>query len=151
MKEWKQYPACLPQWDEALLARCNQRTAAFGLVLSPRDMEDLLTQARQVLLDTGRMEFGPGCLEKLAAAFGASPYLHQGDYAGTLGELQEIFYHWKNACRDRAGDDEVIAAMAAVYEQRARGSTDYLAGMDREEIWQVIRTRQCQEEEAWDG
>lgn len=133
---------CLFPWGETMLSRCNQRSEPFGLALSRRELEDLAIQGQQALLDTGRMEFGAGCLEGLVAAFCASPYLQQADYAAALGELQEIFYHWKNACRDRAGDQEILSAMAAAYDRIAHGSTDYLAGLDGEEIWSLIQTEE---------
>ena len=133
-----------------MLSRCNQRSEPFGLALSRTELEDLAIQGQQALMDTGRMEFGAGCLEGLIAAFCASPYLRQEDYAETLGELQEIFYHWKNACRDQAGDQEILSAMAVAYDQVARGSTDYLAGLDREEIWSLIQTGELPGKEEGD-
>lgn len=108
------------------LAACNAACSRFGLILTPRELEELAEARQQALTATGRVEFGGGILPKLAAAFCGSPYLNAEDYAATLAELQEAFYYFKNESRDALSDDELLRRMAELYDGPAGGSMDYL-------------------------
>ena len=85
------------------------------------------------------MEFGEGVLPQLARAFCSSPCIQPADYADTLAELQDLFYRFKGDCRERLADDELIDAMALVF-QRTGGSLEFLAGMEPEELCLIART-----------
>ena len=134
-------PVC-PVAVKGALLRCNEATAAQGLALTIQDWEELQAGRRAALADTGRVEFGPGIVTELARAVSASPYLRQENYAETLDHLQDLFYHWKGLCREQASDREVIDALAALFDDPAQGSADYLDGLSGEEILHYIRTGQ---------
>ena len=129
----------LPQLRALQLATCveglrksNDLSAQFGLVLSEPQMLALAQQRQEVLLETGRVEFGEGVLTKLVTAFCGSPYLCQANYEETLAELQELFYYFKNEGRDRLSDDELIAGMKRIFDGPAQGATEYLSGVPAE-------------------
>ena len=96
------------------------------------------------------MEFGLGIVTDLAKAVRASPYLRQDNYAETMDHLQDLFYHWKGLCREQASDREVIDALAALFDDPAQGSADYLDGLTGEEILRYIQTGQKPGEGASD-
>lgn len=125
--------------DAKLLAACNDKTRAYGLLLSPADLKELGAAREKALAATGRVEFGCGVLEKLAAAFCDSPYLGQPDYCETLSILQDLFYHFKKECCERAADDDLLEAMKRIYNGPAHGSTLYLADIGPEVMLQIIR------------
>lgn len=124
----------------AELGRYNHQSEPFGLTLSEQALERLSQARFQVLEDTRRIEFGEGILGKLITAFCDSPYLSQIDYEETLLELQELFYLFKNECPDFISDDELIQAMHLIYQEVAKGSLDYLSGIDRKTIVQIAIT-----------
>ncbi len=111
-----------------------------GLSLSSRAMEQLAIQRRELLLETGRVEFGEGILPKLTARFQDSPYLCQHDYEETLFSLQELFYHYKNECQDLLSDDELLEAMCLIYNEVSCGSTEFLADIPWEDMYRAGRT-----------
>lgn len=82
------------------LAQANQVTSRYGLVLTEQQMLSLTQRRQEALVATGRVEFGDGVLHLLAETFCDSPFLCPANYEETLGELQELFYYFKNECRD---------------------------------------------------
>ena len=89
------------------LTQANQITSQYGLVLTEQQMLSLLQQRQEALEATGRVEFGDGVLHLLAERFCDSPFLCPANYEETLGELQALFYYFKNECRDRLTDREL--------------------------------------------
>lgn len=114
------------------LEQSNQISARYGLVLTGAQMEALAQRRFEVLEEMGRVEFGVAVLPKLAEAFCDSPYLCQSNYEETLGELQELFYYFKNESGDRIADDELIAGMKRIFDGKAQGATEYLSGVPME-------------------
>ncbi len=123
-----------------MLTRCNCRSAQYGLTLSAAGLERLLTERSDALRQTGRLEVGEGILPTLVDAFRSSPYLISGNYEETLSELQELFYQLKNECRDLVSDQELVDAMALIFNEAAQGSVDYLAELDWRTIYRVAVT-----------
>lgn len=130
------------------LSSCNALTEAYGLTLSQGQMLALAEGRLQALQDTDRVEFGEGILKKLITAFRDSPYLCRQNYAETIGELQDIFYHFKNESGERLTDDELIAVMKECFDGAAQGSTDYLAGTALQILCRKLRGWEAGEEEA---
>lgn len=121
------------------LRECNQFTAKFGLKLTESQIMNLVESRFNALRDTGRMEFGEGILKKLIYAFCSSPYLTQDNYEETMIELQDSFYYYKNESMDQFSDDELIDFMRKVFNGRAQGSVEYLAGTSLEELCRYTR------------
>ena len=126
------------QTIEALEA-CNAVTLRFGLTLTQPQMQALAERRFSALQETGRVEFEEGVLHKLALAFCDSPYLLQEEYADTLAALQDLFYYFKGEAEEAIPDDELIFAMKEMYDGRAQGSLDYLAGTSLEQLCRNVR------------
>ncbi len=116
------------------LAQANQVTSRYGLVLTEQQMLSLTQRRQEALVATGRVEFGDGVIHLLAETFCDSPFLCPANYEETLGELQELFYYFKNECRDRLTDREVLDGMKRLFDGVAQGATEYLAGVPVEAL-----------------
>lgn len=124
--------------ENALLA-CNARTERCGLALSAGEMTGLVAARRVALQDTGRVEPGAGALPRIIDAFCDSPYLTQSTYADTLGVLQDLFYAFKNETEESLTDEELIDAMAAIFNGRAQGSLEYLENLTPGDLWRTVQ------------
>lgn len=124
---------------EAALQEVNQRVQGHALVLSPKEMHMLARRHVQVLQHTGRVEFGEGILPKLAFAFCDSPYILPAEYAATLAELMECFYHFKNETGDAVGDDALLDYMKRGFDGAAHGSVEYLRDTLLEQLAETVR------------
>ena len=119
------------------LRECNAYSGRFGLTLFENEIAELAESRAEALRASGRIEFGGGILPKLIRAFCGSPFIEQENYADVLSELQEIFYYFKNETRDRLTDDELIELMVKVFNGRAQGSAEYLAGLTAEALARI--------------
>ena len=135
--EWMQQVFSVCQME--MLAKANEKTERFGLVLSQEEMEALLEQRKEILKREERIEFGEGILPKLVYTFCDSGYLSQQDYADTLGRLQEIFYQFKNEMQDRVTDEELLDFMREQFDEVCFGDLDYLESTCLAEFAQAVR------------
>lgn len=109
------------------LSEYNQIGARYGLMLSESQLSRLIEGRYAALSETDRVEFGSGVLKELIYSFCDSPYIDQSNYEDTLMTLQELFYTFKNECRDRLSDDELIRNMKIAFDHRLHGSLEALA------------------------
>ena len=113
----------IPRVEGAVL---NEKTAPFGLILSPSQIAALQKQEGQALSRTGRVCFGKSILPRLAAAFAGSAHIQACDWADTLGELTDLFYALKRETEDALSDEELTARMVRTFDGPAQGSTTLL-------------------------
>ena len=123
----------------AELKSCNEVTKEYGLILNDAQIAELADGRQKALKDTDRVEFNGGILKKLILAFCDSPYLTQDNYLGTMYDLQEAFYFFKNESYDTISDDEIIEHMRTYYDGYAQGSTEYIIGTSLEELCRFAR------------
>ncbi len=108
------------------LLKCNEVSARFGLQLSETEIDELIENRRETLERCGRIEFGGGVIQKIIMEFFDSPFLYQDNYVGTLMELQECFYYFKNESLETLSDDELIKLMKKYFDDVCQGSVEYL-------------------------
>lgn len=132
---------------EMALRSLNDTAEGYGLSLNDAQIAALAAARGEALARTGRVELGEGILPKLANAFMDSPYIQRGDYAETLGALQELFYQLKNECEDGLTDDELVEAMQTIYNHKAHGSLEYLENLSVEHLYRALRSSAPDEEE----
>ena len=111
------------------LLALNETTAGYGLLLTPAQATELAAVQQRALSDTGRIEFGEGAAAKLVRALCASPYVDRETWADTLAGMTALFYVLKSETHDRLTDGELIDAMVRVFDGRAHGAMEVLAGM----------------------
>ena len=118
---------------------CNDLNRLYGLTLTEADITELVELRAEALRRTGRVEFGGGILPKLIRAFCKSPYIDPAHYAETLGELQEVFYYFKNESNDLFSDDDLIEFMERVFNNQAHGAAEVLSTISLEELCRWAR------------
>lgn len=107
---------------------CNEFTNKYGLILNDKQIHNLLEKRKNVLKQTGRVEFRESILEKIIKEFCDSPYITQTNYENILYELIEIFYTYKNETMDIVTDDELIKFMKKSFDGICKGDIEYLSG-----------------------
>ena len=140
MDELMLFGALSAQRTEAALLRGNAVTERFGLTLTPEQCGRLLERRASALRETERIELGEGILPKLAVALCDSPCVGPENWEETLGGLTELFYHFKGACGERLGDDELLAALVRLYNGWAGGCADRIADLDGRAMLRFART-----------
>ena len=140
MNELMSFGTLSAQRTEAALLRQNIVTERFGLTLSEEQCERLLERRAEALRETERIEPGEGILPKLAVALCDSPCVGSENWEETLGGLTELFYHFKGACGERLGDDELLAALVRLYNGWAGGCADRIADLDGRAMLRFART-----------
>lgn len=113
---------------------CNEVSSEYGLVLSQKQILDLVEKKNDVLKNTGRVEFRECVIEKIIKLFCDSPYISQNDCESVLGELVEVFYEYKNLTMDVVSDDELIRFMKMAFDGVCKGDVGYLAGTVMEKM-----------------
>lgn len=129
----------LKQQSAAVIQQCNDFTSRYQLSLTDEEIQQLIEHRREVLQQTGRVEFGGGVLQKIIMEFADSAYLYQQNYAETLMELQECFYYFKNEATENLSDDELIQIMKNYYEEVCQGSIEFLQSTMLENYCRDIR------------
>lgn len=92
------------------------------------------------LAGDGAHRAGRGHPPKLAVALCDSPCVGPENWEETLGGLTELFYHFKGACGERLGDDELLAALVRLYNGWAGGCADRIADLDGRAMLRFART-----------
>jgi hypothetical protein len=110
------------------------------LALSEEETKELMISRMNSLNDSQRVEFGESILPKIIYLFCDSQYITQDNYAGTLSELQEIFYLYKNETRDELTDDELLTFMKKQFEEICFGDLEYLRSTCLERFAKAIRS-----------
>ena len=128
---------------EEILA-CNDTSSKFGLILSRKDVGELVETRTESLKLNGRVEFGGGVIETIIYEFCDSPYINKDNYTESLNELIEIFYYYKNETLDMVPDDVLIQYMKKAFNGSCRGSLKLLS--DRE-LYKLTRKLRMSDEE----
>ena len=125
------------------LLECNAATAAYGLQLTPAQVQALLDTRSGALRKPGRVELGGGTLEQLILTFCDSPYLTRDNYEEALHTLVDLFYYFKNETEDRVGDAALLTYMKRAFDGQCRGSLELLAGTALPEMARKLRGRRA--------
>lgn len=130
-----------------LAEKYNSFTEPFGLILTENQLIEITEKRVEALKKSGRVEFGEGITEDLIIAFRDSPYIYQGNFEETIIELQELFYYFKNECWDLLSDEELLFAMKRIFDEKAGGSTEFLAGFSGDEMINAYKLKDVREQE----
>jgi|GEM_PF-886840 len=117
----------------AHILSCNEFTEPRGLSLNATQALSLLETRSSALKSNGRFEFGDPIIDKIIYTFSDSTYLNSENYVSTLHDLIDIFYYFKNECKDLYSDDDLIDYLYTTYEGYCQGSITFLAhkGLER--------------------
>lgn len=123
----------------AKVLEMNPKTEKYGLTLSKEEAGQLIAAKNHTLMQQRRVEFTEGILPGLILIFCDSPYLNRGNYVETIGELQDIFFSYKNESMDLLTDEELLHFMKEQFDGVCYGSTEYLAGTCLERFARAVR------------
>jgi hypothetical protein len=132
------------------LESCNAAIERFGLSLSSRDIQALVAGRLEALHETERVEFGGGVTRDLVLAFAASSHVSQAHFAEQIGQLQDLFYEFKNESLEQVPDDELIGKMRSLFDDVAEGDMEYLAEALFEGLGRRIREEALGDPDAAD-
>ena len=122
------------------VAKCNDYTARYGLILTPAQALELVETRSIALRDNGRIEFGGGVIDKIIREFCGSPHISMHNYTQTIHELLEIFYYYKNETFDLVSDDDLIMQMKTSFDGVCQGSLDLLSGRELDRLARDLRS-----------
>lgn len=117
----------------------NQKSEAYGLVLTEEDARQLLAGRKEVLQQERRVELRQSILPTLINTFCSSPYLYPQNYVETLLRLQEIFFCYKNEMMDELSDEELLLLMREQFDGVCFGDLEYLEGTCLDIFAQAVR------------
>lgn len=121
------------------ILKCNDETSMYQLTLSKEEAILLADTRKEALSATKRIELGGGIINKLIHEFMSSPYISQYNYATTISELIDTFYYFKNETLEEISDDDLIALMKELFDERCHGSMELLQGREMERIAHNVR------------
>ena len=147
MNELMIFGALSARRTEQALLRGNVVTERFGLTLTPEQCGRLLERRALALRETERIELGEGILPRLAVALCDSPYVGPESWEEALGGLTELFYHFKGACGERLGDDELLSALVRLYNGWAGGCAERIADLDGSAMLRFARTGRVEDDD----
>ena len=105
------------QCSEKLL-KLNDESINYGLVLTQKDINDIMKNINETLKKIGRIETSADALEKVISIVYSSPYTDKENYVENINDMQELFYYFKSQVLDLLSDDEVIEILDKAYDEK---------------------------------
>jgi len=118
----------------------NEKTAEYGVVLSEREVADLVQTRNKSLYDNDRIEIGFGVLPKIIEKFSKSSFVDQSNYAETLNDLLDLFYYVKSEAKDQISDSDLLDRLYNYYENKCYGSMELMTGREVEILLRYINS-----------
>lgn len=112
------------------LTDLNYRTGQYGLVLTDKEIDKVVSARSKALRDNGRIEFGVGILPVIAEEICSSLFVNRKNYADVICYLVDVFFAVKTAVCDGIADRDLIRLMKDYYENREQLS--YGEGRERD-------------------
>lgn len=104
----------------------NKITDEYNLVLSKKQIVDLINNKNNTLKEIGRIEFNNEIIKKIIYNFYDSPYIDKEEYLNILKELINIFYIYRDNFDFILSDDQIIKYMRIKFNNYCNGSLDLL-------------------------
>lgn len=95
----------------------NDKSVDYGLVLSPKDVEEVIKSRKDSLKTYGRIDLNMDITEKIMEILYTSQYTDKDDYLELINDLQDIFYYLKNETLDEISDNEILEKISEFYEK----------------------------------
>ncbi|WP_419749553.1 DUF6323 family protein [Terrisporobacter petrolearius] len=99
------------------LLKINDESSAYGLILTPQDVEEIIKSRGYSLKNYGRIDLNMDVTKKLINKIYTSQYTDKDDYVEIINDLQDIFYYLKNETLDEISDNEIIDIIVEFYEK----------------------------------
>ncbi|WP_455544239.1 DUF6323 family protein [Intestinibacter sp.] len=108
----------LQEQSSEKLMKLNDESINYGLVLSEKEVNDIMKNTGETLKKIGRIETSTNALEKVITIVYSSPYTDKENYVENINDMQELFYYFKNQVLDLLSDDEVIEILEKAYDEK---------------------------------
>ena len=95
----------------------NDKSVDYGLVLSPKDVEEVIKSRKDSLKTYGRIDLNMDITEKIMEILYTSQYTDKDDYLELISDLEDIFYYLKNETLDEISDNEILDKISEFYEK----------------------------------
>lgn len=99
------------------ILKINEESSAYGLILTPEDVEEIIKSRAHSLKTYGRIDLNMDVTKKLINKIYTSQYTDKDDYVEIINDLQDIFYYLKNETLDEISDYEIIDIIVEFYEK----------------------------------
>lgn len=99
------------------ILKINEESSAYGLILTPGDVEEIIKSRGYSLKTYGRVDLNMDITKKLINKIYTSQYTDKDDYVEIINDLQDIFYYLKNETLDEISDYEIIDIIVEFYEK----------------------------------
>lgn len=116
------------------LLSCNEDLKKKGLVLLPKDIDEIIKFRSTALKRQARIELNIDVTKLIIARLSESSYVNQENFIKTINDFYEIFHFIKNSTSDLISDEDVLNAVASYYENVCQGSMELLRGKGIEKI-----------------
>ena len=110
------------------ILQINEESSAYGLILSSKDVEEVIKSRGYSLKTYGRIDLNMDITKKLIKKLYTSPYTQKDDYVELINDLQDIFYYLKNETLDEISDNEIIDIISEFYE-KSSGRIDHVQNL----------------------
>ena len=99
------------------ILKINEESSAYGLTLTPKDVEEVIKSREHSLKTYGRIDLNMDITKQLINKLYTSQYTDKDDYVELINDLQDIFYYLKNETFDEISDNEIIDMISEFYEK----------------------------------
>ena len=99
------------------ILKINEESSAYGLILTPGDVEEIIKSRGYSLKTYGRIDLNMDVTKKIINKIYISQYTDKDDYVEIINDLQDIFYYLKNETLDEISDHEIIDIIVGFYEK----------------------------------
>lgn len=111
--------------EEKLIQKTNLVTKEKGLILTHKEIEELIINKNETLYNLSRIEVTP-IIDKIIYEFYDSPYIDNDNYFETINSLVEIFYIYEDKFGNELSIEEIIKYLRDTFDNKVNGVVELL-------------------------
>lgn len=111
--------------EEKLIQKTNLVTKEKGLILTHKEIEELIINKNETLDNLSRIEVTP-IINKIIYEFYDSPYIDNDNYFETINSLVEIFYIYEDKFGNKLSIEEIIKYLRDTFDNKVNGVVELL-------------------------
>lgn len=111
--------------EENLIQKTNLVTKEKGLILTHKEIEELIINKNETLDNLSRIEVTP-VIDKIIYEFYDSSYIDNDNYFETINSLVEIFYIYEDKFGNKLSIEEIIKYLKDTFDNKVNGVVELL-------------------------
>lgn len=135
----------------------NSGLKDHDLILTPKNVEEILVSRDRALKNQGRVELDTKVIREIIKRLSESSYITQNNFLSCINDVYETFHFIKNETSDFISDEDILAAVMVYFEKVCHGSVELLMGKGVEKIVENFKNQKGlaeiekseEEEEYW--